>query len=114
MRYLAGVVTHDVTSHTDISHIIEPHIGGDLAEKPPLRMSEQFLTPDLSISGNFEQPLVLVAEKPPPLFCLLVRYSAHVVTHDVTSCTNSSHIIEPHIGGGLAEKPPPPRMRENF
>ena len=34
---------------------IEPHIGGNLAEKPPPRIRENFLTLDLSISGNFEQ-----------------------------------------------------------
>ena len=50
---------------------------------------------------------------PPPPFCLLVRYSAHVVAHDVTSCTDISCIIEHHIGDELAETPPP-RMREIF
>ena len=43
---------------------------------------------------------------PPPLFCLLVRYSARIVAHDVTSLTDISCIIKPHIGGDLAEKPP--------
>ena len=39
-----------------------------VAEKPPFppRMRENFLTSDLSISGNFEQLLVFVAEKPLP------------------------------------------------
>ena len=57
--------------------------------------------------------LVQISQKLPPLFCLLVRYSAHVAAHDITSCTNISCIIEPDIGGNLAEKPPP-RMREIY
>ena len=54
---------------------------------------------------------------PPHLFCLLVRYSAHVAAHDITSQTDILCIIEYHIGDKLvfvAEKPPPPRMREIF
>ena len=51
---------------------------------------------------------------PPPHFCLLVRYSAHIVAHDVTSRTNISCIIEPHIGCDLVEKPPPPQYEGKF
>ena len=174
VRYLARVAAHDVTSRTDISCIIEYHIGDKLAEKsppqdegknfdfrfihfrlfwaslvfvaekPPPSMRENFLTLDLSISGNFEQvwflwqksplqdegkffdfgsihfrwfwaSLVFVAEKSPPsFFCLLVRYSARVAAHDVTSRTDISCIIEYHIVDKLAEKPPLPKMREIF
>ena len=56
--------------------------------------------------------LVQIGWKAPPPFCLLVRYSACVVAHDVTSCIDISCIIEPHIGCALAETPPP--MREIF
>ena len=58
--------------------------------------------------------LVQISRKAPPLFCLLVRYSAHVTTHDITSCTDISCITEHHIGDELAEIPPPRRLRENF
>ena len=51
---------------------------------------------------------------PPPLFCRLVRYSAHIVAHDITSRTDISCIIEPHIGCDLAEKPPPPQDEGTF
>ena len=91
-------MAHEVTSHTNISCIIEPHIGGNLAEKPPppqglgknfdigsihfrqfratlVFVAEKapppedegnFLTPDLSISGNFEQLWFLWQKSPPP------------------------------------------------
>ena len=49
---------------------------------------------------------------PPPLFYLLVRYSTHIVAHDVTSRTNISCIIEPHFG--FCGRKAPPRMMENF
>ena len=66
VRYSTRIAAHDITSHTDISCIIEPHIGGDLAEKPPPQMRENFLTPDLSSSGNFEQLWFLWQKSPPP------------------------------------------------
>ena len=81
-------------------------------KRPPPSMRENFLTLDLSISGNFEQ-VCFCGRKVPPLFCLLVRHSAHVAAHDITSQTDISCIIEYHIGDELAEKPPPP-MREIF
>ena len=37
-----------------------------VAEKPPSRMKENFLTSDLSISGNFEQLWFLWQKSPPP------------------------------------------------
>ena len=45
--------------------------------------------------------------KAPPLFCLLVRYLACIVAHDVTSCTDISFIIEPHFGFCGRKAPPP-------
>ena len=47
------------------------------------------------------------AEKPPLLFCLLVRYSARIMSHDVTLPNCVLHIIEHLINCDLAEKPPP-------
>ena len=58
--------------------------------------------------------LVQIGRKAPPPFCLLVRYSAHVMAHDVTSHTDISLIIEPHIGYDLAEKPPTPQSEGKF
>ena len=46
------------------------------------------------------------AKKPPPLFCLLVRYSACIVWHKVTLHNHIPCIIKHHIED-LAEKPPP-------
>ena len=54
------------------------------------------------------------APPPPPHFCLLVRYSACIEEHDVTSRTDISCIIEPHIGCDLAEKPPLPPSPTQF
>ena len=51
-----------------------------------------------------------IGRKAPPHFCLLVRYSACIAEHDVTSRTNISCIIEPHIGCDLAEKLPLPPL----
>ena len=42
----------------------------------------------------------------PPLFCLLVRYLAHIVSCDVTLPNHISCIIE-HLIWDLAESPPP-------
>ena len=53
-------------------------------------------------------------KSPPPLFCLLVRYSTHIVAHDITSCTDISCIIEPHFGFCGRKAPSPTRMREKF
>ena len=58
--------------------------------------------------------LVQIGWKPPPLFCLLVRYSAHIMWHNITLLNHIPHIIIHHIKD-LAEKPPPPtKNRENF
>ena len=92
VRHLAQIMWHDVTSRTDLSCIIELHIGGDLAEKPPPRMREIFLTPDLSISGNFEQLWFWWQKSPPPFQAILSNFGF---------C-------------GRKAPPPPPRMRENF
>ena len=55
-----------------------------------------------------------LAEKPPPLFCLLVRYPAHIAWCDVTLPNCISHIIEHRIDD-LAEKPPPEAAKQgNF
>ena len=53
--------------------------------------------------------LQLDANQPnsPPLFCLLVRYSAHILSHDVTLLNHILCIIE-HLIVDLAEEPPPP------
>ena len=44
-------------------------------------------------------------KSPPPLFCLLVRYSAHIMSHDVTLPNHTSCIIEHLIWENWAEKP---------
>ena len=56
-------------------------------------------------------PLSNRPKKPPPPFCLLVRYSACVVSHDITLPKHVSHIIE-HLIKDLAEKPPPPAAEQ--
>ena len=66
VRYLAHVAAHDVTSQTDILCITEYHIGDELAEKPPPQDEQNFLTSDLSISGNFEQLWFCGRKGPPP------------------------------------------------
>ena len=75
-----------------------------VAEKPPPpRMRENFLTSDLSVSGNFEQLWFLWQKSSPPQdegnffdlrFIPFRQFRATLVF--------------------VAEKPPPPRMRENF
>ena len=49
-----------------------------------------------------------IAEKPPPLFCLFVRYSAQIMWCDITLLIHISCIIK-HPIGDLAETPPPTR-----
>ena len=80
------------------------------AEKPPHphpptpRMRENFLTSDLSISGNFEQLWFLCQKSPPPLpgwgkiFWLQI-YPFQGISSNFGFC---------------GRKAPPPRMRENF
>ena len=43
----------------------------------------------------------------PPLFCLLVRYSANIISHDITLPNHILCIIQ-HLIEDLAEKPPSP------
>ena len=98
-------------------------------------MRENFLTPDLSISGNFEQllflwqkslpadeenffdtrsihfrqfwaTLVFVAEKPPPPTTSRMREKFWHQIYPFQAILSNF--------GFVAEKPPPPRMRENF
>ena len=77
-----------------------------VTEKPPHphRMREIFLTPDLSISGNFEQLWFLWQKSPPPC-----------QDEGKFFDTRSTHFRQ--FWATLvfvAEKPPPPRMREHF
>ena len=51
--------------------------------------------------------------KIPPLFCLLARYLAHIVSCDVTLPNHISYIID-HLIGNLVEKPPPMTKQETF
>ena len=55
---------------------------------------------------QFQATFIQLAEKPPPLFCLLVRYSARIVWCDITLPNHTSCIIK-HPIGELAETPPP-------
>ena len=67
VRYMACIMWHNVTLLNHILCIIEHHID-ELAEKPlPLRQPnrEKFFRLDLSISCNFQQLWVQLAEKPP-------------------------------------------------
>ena len=50
---------------------------------------------------------------PPPLFCLLLRYSAHIMSCDITLPNHISCIIE-HLIKDLAEKFPPPETSFNI
>ena len=134
MRYSACVAVYDVTSCTDISRIIEPHISGNLAEKhpppqdeeniltpdlsisgnfepspppPPPQMRENFLTPDLSISGNFEQLWFLWQKSPPPP----PRMRGNFLTLDLSILGNFEQLW---FLWQKSPPPPTPRMRENF
>ena len=57
--------------------------------------------------------LVQIGQKAPPLFCLLVRYSACIVWHNITLHNHIPHIIKHHIED-LAEKPPPQEQGKFF
>ena len=59
--------------------------------------------------------LVQIGQKaPPPPPHLLVRYSARVVAHDITLCSDISCIIEPHIIETWQKSPPPQDQRKFF
>ena len=129
VRYSAHVMAHDITSHTDISCIIEPHIGGDLAEKPhptprirekifrlnlshwtpgrkapPPKDEGNFWTLDLSISGHFQQLWFLWQKSTPP-----PRMREFFLTLDLSISGNFQQLWF------LWQKSPPPSlMRENF
>ena len=71
--------------------------------KAPPRMREIFLTPDLSISGNFEQLWFLCQKSPPS------RIRENFLTLDLSISGNFKQLWF------LWQKSlPPPRMRENF
>ena len=73
-----------------------------VAEKPP-PMREIFLTPDLSISGNFEKLWFWWQKSPPP------RWGEKILTPDLSISGNFKQLWF------LWQKsPPPPRMREIF
>ena len=103
VRHSAHVAAHDITSQTDISCIIEYHIGDELAEKPTPPDEGNFLSSDLSISGNFEQLWFLWQKSPPP--------------PDEGNFSDFGSIHFRWFWASLlfvAEKHPPARMRENF
>ena len=105
VRYLARIVWHDITLPNCISCIIEHHID-DLAEKlPPHPGGGQtwkfFFRLDLSISCNFQQLWVQLAEKPPEggqtgKFFLDWIYPFHAISSN--------------FGFSRQKSPPPPKM----
>ena len=124
-------MAHDLTSCTDISCIIEHHIGDELAEKPPPpnkgnffdriypfqaissnfgfcgrkapppRLRENFLTSDLSVSGNFEQLWFLWQKSPP-------RIREKFLTSDLSIWGNFEQL------SFLWQKSPPPQVEGKF
>ena len=87
-------MAHDITSCTDISCIIEPHIGDNLAEKPPPIWGKFFDTRSIHFR-QFQATLVFVAEKPPPRW-------GNFLTPDLSISGNLSKF------GFCGRKAPPP------